>query len=175
MDTPEKTSSEAYSAPYLEISREEFVRNIDKILKGVASPELNIGSEDDPGDLKFRFFNLPEDPQERERVIKEIQVKGTDRIDPSVKSRYDIFYQRAAEKAGVDPMDILDVKNGRDLRNDLPTIINPPDVTHLASNALLVYDGKSPTGIRVIDVREHTFKDLSQRQKALLAIIGFKK
>lgn len=175
MDTPEKTSpADRLGAQYLEISRAEFAGNVDQILGTVVPPGLNTGSEDDPGDLKFRFFNLPDDPQKRAKVIQQIQARGTDRLDPSVTSRYDILYQTAAKKAGVDPLDVMDVMNGADLRRYLPTIINPPDVTHLASNALLVYDGKTSTGLRPIDAREYTFKDASQRQKALLAIIGFK-
>lgn len=175
MESSETTSPEtSHGAQYLEISRAEFVGNVYQILERITPPGLNIGSEDSPGDLRFRLFKLPDNPQERERVIREVQAKGTDRIDPSVKSRYDILYQRAAEKAGIDPMDVIDVMNGMDLRNYLSTILNPSGATYLSSNALLVYDGKSPTGIHPIDIREYTFKDLSQKQRALLAIIGFK-
>lgn len=172
MNDPEKVSHNENGTQYLEVPRAEFVINLDQILRSFTPANLDIGNEDDLGDLKFRLFSLPVDPDERQKVIKKIQSTGTDRIDASFQSRYDSLYKTAAEEAGVDPMDVFDVMNGIDLRRYIPTIMNPPDNdTHLSSNALLVYNAKY---LRQLKAREYTFEDLSQRQESLLAIIGFK-
>lgn len=173
-ESSEKPKVEPSETPYIEVSRTEFASNIDQTLQGVVPPEFNIVSEDDLGDLRFRFFNLPDNPGERQQVLEAIRVKGTDRIDASLRSRYDALYEAAARKAGIDPIDVFDTMNAIDLRRNAPAIANPPDVTHLGANALLVYDGKTQNGIRQITAREYTFKNLTKRQEALLAIIGFK-
>lgn len=157
-----------YRAPYLEFSGPEFAQNYTQILKRLVPEDYDIGSEDRIGDLAIRYISLPNNLIEREERIEEIAMAGTDRTDPGYESEFDILYQEAAEQAGVQPLDVMDLihditfhqwmKDGR--------------LTTFGGNTILVFDKKSSFGVREIDIAEWTFKDLEQKRRALLAIIG---
>lgn len=169
---PEKIAS-SYRAPYVEVSKKDFAQDPNSTLRNIVPSEFNLPDKDNFGDIKFRFFDLPEDEAERRRRIEEIQEKGTDRINPQIRSDRQRLYDMAAQKSGVPQLDIFDTMTGWDLLN-FARLGFDDTTTHLAANGLLVYDKKTEKGIKTITGPESTFKDPNRRNEALLAIIRLK-
>lgn len=162
----------SYKAPYIEIAKDDFAKDPNSVLRGIVPTEFNLADEEGPGDLTFRFFDLPEGEEERKKRVAEIQVKGTDRTNPKTRSSREKLYEMAAQKGNVPPLDIFDTMTGWDLQGFAKQGFAA--TTHLSANGLLIYDKKTEKGIKKITGPESTFKDPNRRNEALLGIIGFK-
>lgn len=173
MNTPEN-SQEQDQAPYYEFARGEFVPNMEEILRRIIPLEFNIGSEDELGDIRFRFFNLPEDSEEKKQTLDKVREIASDRTNSSIRSMFESLYEKAADKAGVRPIDVMDTMSAVDFRRHSKALLKPSKEVHLGANGLLIYDAKTDKGIINIQGPEYTFKDLNDRKKALLAIIELK-
>lgn len=166
--------SELYRACYYEFPTTVIAANLAKILKSIVPSDFVIGDEDNEGDLQFRLIRVPNDPEECKRRIEEIAENGSDRTDPDFESLCSFIYRAVAPAAGVTPLDVFDCYGSQNFfsvakRRFRPRFVGSPD-----PNVILVYDAKTENGIRQIVSFEYTFKNLSQKYKALLAIIGLK-
>lgn len=168
--------SEPCRAPYFEISSEDLRADLQARFRQIVPPEISIGDEDNSGGIKIRRFNLPTDPEDRKKRIDEIQRNGTDRTEAAVESKYQRTYERVAQKYGLNPQDIFDADSPVSLYRH-PELLTTevkgedPPAHYMNSNGLLIYDAVTEKGIRNLDGPARTFKDLSRRNEALLAII----
>lgn len=165
----------SYGAPYYEVSPTEIQSNFYQFLRKIVPEGIHIGSVEKAGAIRIRRFKLPDDPKERERRIKEIQEKGTDRTNPVFDTPYDRrVYIPAARLYNVNPLDIFDTDTPVSLYRHPELLVTEStdkseQIRHTNSNGILIYDSKH---IRQLVGPEYTFMDLQKRNEALLAIIG---
>lgn len=158
---------------YYEYEWNKFTADVESIIRSIIPSYLAIGGLSHDGDVAFRGIVLPKNPELRAKRIKMITDAGGDRTNPNYRSRAEAFYIEAAKTAGVNPIDVFDCQTGSWFLRDLPYSLGKG--VGIYGNSILIYDLKSPTGIRYIEGFEYTFKDLNKKSEALIAIIGITK
>lgn len=142
----------------------------------------------DRGDLIFRFVFLPDDPDERAKRIIEISKAGTDRTDPHYPKERLVLdrYTGTAEWAGVNPIDLIDclkssefysfLGDGREEDGPQPLsyFLSKQVSSEPKDQALLVFDGKTEDGVKLVRKPEYIFRNPQHKNKALLGVITVK-
>lgn len=167
-----------YKAPYYEFTVEEFTTDIVRSFRKLVPDGIDVGNGQEPEkiEIRVRRISLPEDSNLRKARVDEIATAGTDRTDPTITSKYNTNYLRAAAEFNVDPMDIIDAGSPMTLYDHPEFLKQNPDNTshHTSSNGLLIYDVKTEKGLKHLRGPEYTFKDLNRKNEALLAIVYLK-
>ncbi len=173
-----------YKAPVHIVPRVSFRVNPFTALRGIVPGEFSVGDNKQSGDVRFGFGILPDDPNERNKVLDEIRKEGSLNADPNVnrRAKYMGLYERAAAvTAGIDPRFVVSCVASTELPNifteGITTVENVKGnlqkKTLYYPDVILVYDARerSDNGIKPISSDEYTFKNKEQRQRALIAVI----
>ncbi|MBU0572128.1 hypothetical protein KKH23_00070 [Patescibacteria group bacterium] len=157
--------------PYIEISSEMFkkrhslinplsLEDFNEKFSQSMFERLDLNVKEFPEKFRFRFFHLEENPAERKERLEKISVHGSDRTNPSPKLKTMPGYVSASSASGVEQIYLFDC-------GSLPHFSqNYSEEKH---NALLIYDSAK---ICYVEGVEYTFKDMSDRGRALLAIVA---
>ena len=170
----EITGSEGYKATYIELSSDvAFSHELLEVLSFLPN-DVNLA------DLAFRRIKLPTNPQKRKKRIEEITAKGTDRtrrwhLSNFSISRVGLQYADASRKVGVKQEDVILCLSGESFqkvvqKTGLRSALNARN----QGNAVLVYDTKTENGLKRVSTIEYTFKNLRQKNLALLGIVAIK-